>query len=325
MALNNKPVVQRRAPRVWFNDQWSVVYPFARWVSVQLRKLNYTRWCFVRWVSRLNTTLDRNPTWSFATLGLQSLANTLVLLAIKKDWAARIGLDLSWITENKWTLLGLLAFGPALTGFKKFVKLIEVQDDRIRADIANQVIACISRCNFEVAKEYQNYKSVSQDMREKRIVDTVAAHVALAFSNYAQRGIETLEIVVGRVQSNKLVEIIAIAPAGTQIVPPLSELAQDGSAFAYCIRRRKIVIIADIVLEVDKGKKSLFLVAPSDPDGAKGALICYPVVGHDQSVIYTISVYCSERRSFTLDTKAAYDIILGACATHLIALKEIQR
>ena len=276
-------------------------------------------WQLRQHASKWNSALDHSPFWSVGAWLFGAVANGLVFLALRKEIADKIGLDLGWVIHNRLALICLLGATPLLGGVKKALKLIEVQDDHARAEMMNRNIANIKRCGVEVAKSYKHGVVPYSVDHEKHIIDMVAAYIVIAFAEIAGKDQEALKAVVTRIESGKLTEIIAMAPSGALRLSTTNDLARPETAFSYCIKSRKILTISDIALEVMKGKNSKFKVTASNQDGGHGSMICYPVIGYTSNEVrYVLSIYSDVERSFDPADNKYYSLLLSTYAAHML-------
>ncbi len=291
------------------NSRWAY---FRRWFRVKL-------WIFRVAAGKWNSYLDKNPLASFSAWFLGGIANVAVFLTIKKDIAASIGIRLGPFFGQTWVLILLLLIAPGLGAIKKILKIIEVQDDRAKADTLLKNTSILKRCAMEISQRYQDSHPMSPEQHRAQVIGVTTSHIAAAFAEVTKQELEKIKVLTGRVEKGKLVEIVSIAPSGTAQLSTLRELAGEQTSISRCIKSKRTLTLPDISLEVLKGKNSKFVVTESNPEGGKGSLICFPVVGYKGGTVrYIVSVQCFVERTFNPADNRYYELLLGTYGAFMI-------
>lgn len=289
--------------------------------------------CLVRryWIGRINTALDQNIVWSglFWTVG--TAGNGAVLLALDSKYTGLLPLDMSKLLEIRWLLWTCLLAAPTLGAGKKLLRKLEVKDEAARLDLSNKVALCHQQCCQSLAAHLEHCVAASLQPRAQvllsEMIGIVIGHLAVEFSYIAGEDPNLVKVIAARVENNRLVDVTLRAPTGVANISPVLQLSREGTTFWHCIRRRGPVLIPNI--EVDAGRH--FLTTEANPDGAKGSLLCYPVIRHNNKIRYVLSVYCKKTDRFffaerhfywrELATYSAY--IVHACA--MVERMEVSR
>ncbi len=238
--------------------------------------------------------------------------------------ARRMKWDMVWLTKGAIWLPAVLCFPVCMAALRRGLEMAEINNDAVIRGVLEVIAGARMRCASHLAYLVELDTSRGRKSSRKELLQDgmghIADHIHHVFTTMASKTGVEIKVTILSVEDGKIDSRVAAAPRKRGIESRIEDIRNPNSAASHGLRD-DLFLIEDVALEILKGEASHFVKSQSNPKGATGCLLVYPIRSTlDGKPLYVVCVHANEPNVFLEGNKARYRAEFDLFGAHALQL-----
>lgn len=234
-----------------------------------------------------------------------------------------------WMDNNGWLVVLMVFIYPTLLISAARFVLSQVNHRSVDQSILFNLMATLDRIVGCKANRFGNHvesllKEDNSDLKEHPFNEITKPELQIAeivrgvcelfnsLSTSTGRRKTLIEVVLARVENNKLAAVEIFFPDDEPVRNSIEALNNDQSTMKVALQQKRMVVIESTKKELKKKRNRRYVAGVEDDGNTDWSLICYPIRHQPtNSIPFILSIRSDEPGTFKNEHRELYKLILG--------------